>query len=58
MASMKSSGVLVDAFGRIRDIVGGVLDGMDVSRFNRRRGDTVLHHGLESVRELTGQAAT
>ena len=37
---MKSSQLLVDAFGRIGDIVDGVLDGMDVARVNWRPGGT------------------
>ncbi|MCQ9162487.1 MULTISPECIES: DinB family protein [unclassified Arthrobacter] len=35
---MKTTDLLVDAFGRIGDIVGGVLDGMDLARINWRPG--------------------
>ncbi|WP_113716425.1 mycothiol transferase [Arthrobacter dokdonensis] len=37
---MKSSELLADAFSRIGDIVGGVLNGIDVARINWRPGGT------------------
>ncbi|RAN78738.1 hypothetical protein B5P43_16180 [Bacillus sp. SRB_336] len=37
---MKTSELLADAFGRVGDIVGGVLDGIDVARINWRPGGT------------------